>query len=119
VLGYRTTRLKNRAQVGSITGPLLYSFVDLKLKEKYSSPYTWGSLKMVLSLCPSLLKVHITTIAGLRNADLLSLISVERLCEQNTGVYGYFFELTTPRCRRYDPRQPLARAVFSRTIVVS
>jgi hypothetical protein len=81
VLGYRTTRLKNRAQVGSITGPLLYSFVDLKLKEKYSSPYTWGSLKMVLSLCPSLLKVHITTIAGLRNADLLSLISVERLCE--------------------------------------
>jgi hypothetical protein len=58
-----------------------YSFVDLKLKEKYSSPYTWGSLKMVLSLCPSLLKVHITTIAGLRNADLLSLISVERLCE--------------------------------------
>ncbi|EFX68099.1 hypothetical protein DAPPUDRAFT_229018 [Daphnia pulex] len=74
-----------------------YSFVDLKLKKKYSSPYTCGSLKMVLSLCPSLLKVHITTIAGLRNADLLSLISVERLCEQNTGVCGYFFELTTPR----------------------
>lgn len=58
-----------------------YSFVYLELKEKYSSPYTWGSLKMVLSLCPSLFKVHITTIAGLRNADLLSLISVERLCE--------------------------------------
>ena len=60
---------------------LKYSFVYLKLKKKYSSPYTSGSLKMVLALCPSLLKVHITAIAGLKNADLLCLVSVERLCE--------------------------------------
>jgi hypothetical protein len=58
-----------------------YSFIYLKLKKNYSSPYTSGSIKMVLPLCPSLLKVHITAISGLKDADLLSLIFVERLCE--------------------------------------
>lgn len=58
-----------------------YSFISLKLKKQHSSPYTSGSLKMVVSFCPSLLKVHITAITGLKDADLLCLIAVTKLCE--------------------------------------
>lgn len=58
-----------------------YSFNYLKLKKKHSSPYIGGSLKMVISFCPSLLRVHITAITGLKDADLLCLIAVEKLCE--------------------------------------
>ena len=58
-----------------------YPLISLKLKKKHSCPYISGSLKMVMSFCPSLLTVHITAITGLKDADLLCLIAVEKLCE--------------------------------------
>jgi hypothetical protein len=56
------------------------------------APYTSGSLKMVLPFRPFLSKVHITTLSGFMDADLLCLVYLEKLrkleihgCELSTG----------------------------------
>jgi hypothetical protein len=56
------------------------------------APYSSGSLKMVLPFCPFLSRVHITTLSGFMDADLLCLVYLEKLrkleihgCELSTG----------------------------------
>jgi hypothetical protein len=63
-----------------------YSLFDLHCtNESFDTPYRSGSLGLAVSLCSSVIKVRIVTQVGLRDIDLLGLLSLENLRKLSIG----------------------------------
>ncbi len=89
-----------------------YSFNYLQLESwKPNTPfyrYISGSLKMVLPFCPSLLEVHINTMSGFKDDDLLCLIYVKKLSKLR--IIGNLVDSSVNRITFDDGVVPLLKA---------
>jgi hypothetical protein len=61
--------------------PEIPKYSLMKLTLAYSDIYEPKNFGLVLSLCPFVIDVEINIIKGLTDSDLLSLLSLEKLCK--------------------------------------
>ncbi|XP_046455284.1 uncharacterized protein LOC124202853 isoform X3 [Daphnia pulex] len=75
-----------------------YSLINICVSDwRYdplNTPYIRESLNLIVSICPYIMEMKIMAVSGLKDSDLQSLLSLERLSELHIGEFENECEIT-------------------------